>query len=155
MNDYVVRYSEMMLWRAEALIELDQIGDAIDIINAIRRRANNSVGKYIGYAASQIRPLGMYSNSVSKDNARMYLRWEKRLEMAMESERFFDLRRWGMVSQTMNEYFNAEKNSEYEGQAYAGYLNVASFQSGKNEYWPIPYQQLFYVPGLYTQNKGY
>ena len=155
MNDYVVRYSEMMLWRAEALIELDKVGDGIDIINAIRQRANNSVAKYIGYASNQIRTLGMYSTSVNKDEARKYLRWEKRLEMAMESERFFDLRRWGLASETMNAYFAVEQNSNYEGMDYAGYYASAHFQAGKNEFWPIPYQQLFYVPGLYVQNAGY
>ncbi len=155
MNDYVVRYSEVLLWRAEALIETGKVADGIDLINKLRERANKSVAKYINFAADKIGILGMYRTDANKDDARMYLRWEKRLEMAMESERFFDLRRWGLASKTMNEYFAAEKNSNYEGMDYAGYLNAASFQAGKNEYWPIPYQQLFYVPGLYTQNKGY
>ncbi len=155
MNDYVVRYSEMMLWRAEAMIETDDIDGAIAIINDIRRRANNSVEKYIGYAANQIQELGYYSNGVSKDNARKYLRWEKRMEMGMEAERFFDLRRWGMASETLNAFFKADKASNYEGKDYATYLNDAYFEAGKNEYWPIPYNQLFYVPGLYTQNAGY
>ena len=155
MNDYVVRYSEVMLWRAEALIETGKIADSIEIINKIRERANNSVAKYINYAADKIQRLGMYSTGASLEEARMYLRWEKRLEMAMESERFFDLRRWGMASKTMNEYFAAEQNSNYEGMDYAGYLASAHFTAGKNEFWPIPYQQLFYVPGLYTQNAGY
>lgn len=155
MNDYVVRYTEMMLWRAEAQIELGQIAEGIEIINDIRKRANESVAKHIGYCANQIRTLGFYSTSATQDDARKYLRWEKRLEMAMESERFFDLRRWGLTSSTMNAYFEAESKSSYEGMDYAGYLNAAHFQAGKNEYWPIPYQQLFYVPGLYTQNAGY
>lgn len=155
MNDYVVRYTEMMLWRAEALIETGDVAGGIDIINDIRRRANQSVYKYIGYAANQIRTLGTYSTTVSKEDARMYLRWEKRLEMAMEPERFFDLRRWGLASQTMNEYFKVEQNSNYDGMDYAGYLAGAHFEAGKNEFWPIPYQQLFYVPGLYVQNTGY
>jgi len=155
MNDYVVCYSEMMLWRAEAMIETDDIDGAIAIINDIRRRANNSVEKYIGYAANQIQELGYYSNGVSKDNARKYLRWEKRMEMGMEAERFFDLRRWGMASETLNAFFKADKASNYEGKDYATYLNDAYFEAGKNEYWPIPYNQLFYVPGLYTQNAGY
>ena len=155
MNDYVVRYSEMMLWRAEALIETDDIAGAITIINDIRRRANNSVNKYIGYAANQVRTLGYYSTGASKDDARKYLRWEKRMEMGMEAERFFDLRRWGLASQTLNAFFKADKASNYEGKDYATYLNDAYFEAGKNEYWPIPYNQLFYVPGLYTQNAGY
>ncbi len=155
MNDYVVRYSEVALWRAEALIELGETGDAIEILNALRHRANNSVAKYINYAADKIAHLSDYPSTTDKNVARMYLRWEKRLEMAMESERFFDLRRWGMASETMNAYFAAEQNSNYEGMDYAGYLASAHFTAGKNEYWPIPYQQLFYVPGLYTQNAGY
>lgn len=155
MNDYVVRYSEMMLWRAEALIELDRIDEGIAIINDIRKRANESVAKYLMYATSQIRTLGYYSTSANKEDARMYLQWEKRLEMAMEAERFFDLRRWGLASKTLNEYFAAEQNSNYEGMDYAGYLQQAHFEQGKNEFWPIPYQQLFYVPGLYVQNAKY
>lgn len=156
MNDYVVRFSEVMLWRAEALIETGKIADGLEIINKIRERANNSVAKYINYAADKIQRLGMYDTTgTSLEDARMYLRWEKRLEMAMESERFFDLRRWGMASETMNAYFAAEQNSNYEGMDYAGYLAAAHFTAGKNEFWPIPYQQLFYVPGLYSQNAGY
>ncbi|MDO4496751.1 MAG: RagB/SusD family nutrient uptake outer membrane protein, partial [Bacteroidales bacterium] len=155
MNDYVVRYSEMMLWRAEALIENNQVAEGIAIINDIRRRANNSVAKYIGYAANQVRTLGYYSENASQEEARKFLRWEKRVEMAMEPERFFDLRRWGMASKTLNAFFNSDKNSNYEGKDYATYLNDAYFESGKNEYWPIPYKQLFYVPGLYTQNVRY
>jgi hypothetical protein len=155
MDDYVVRYTEVMLWRAEALIETGNIAEAINIINQIRSRANNSVAKYIPYAANQIRTLGYYQSGVSKEDARKYLRWEKRLEMAMEPERYFDLRRWGLASSTLNAFFASEKEGNYDGTAFAGYYSDAFYTAGKNEYWPIPYNQLFYVPGLYTQNKGY
>ncbi|MBR5715492.1 MAG: RagB/SusD family nutrient uptake outer membrane protein [Bacteroidales bacterium] len=155
MDDYVVRYTEVMLWRAEALIETGNIAEAINIINQIRTRANNSVAKYIPYAANQVRTLGYYQTGVSKEDARKYLRWEKRLEMAMEPERYFDLRRWGLASSTLNAFFASEKEGNYDGTAFAGYYSDAFFTAGKNEYWPIPYNQLFYVPGLYTQNKGY
>ena len=155
MDDYVVRYTEVMLWRAEALIETGNIDGAITIINQIRARANNSVSKYIQYAANQIRTLGYYQSGVSKEEARKYLRWEKRLEMAMEPERYFDLRRWGLASSTLNAFFASEKEGNYDGTAFAGYYGDAFYTAGKNEYWPIPYNQLFYVPGLYTQNKGY
>ena len=155
MDDYVVRYTEVMLWRAEALIETGNIDGAITIINQIRARANNSVSKYIQYAANQVRTLGYYQTGVSKEEARKYLRWEKRLEMAMEPERYFDLRRWGLASSTLNAFFASEKEGNYDGTAFAGYYGDAFYTAGKNEYWPIPYNQLFYVPGLYTQNKGY
>ena len=53
MNDYVLRYTDVMLMRAEALIETGQLEEARTIINDIRQRAKNSVAKHIQYAADQ------------------------------------------------------------------------------------------------------
>lgn len=182
-NDYVIRYTDVMLMRAEALIELGRLSEARVIINDIRRRAANSVNKHIEYAADQCQiaeyPVSPYFDN--KENARKCLRWERRLEMAMENGRFFDLRRWGVASQTLNAYFASEQHSTYsffdhngnvmEGapvsydengnvtsareQHYGQYYRDAHFTAGKNEFFPIPYNQLFYIPGLYTQNQNY
>ena len=182
-NDYVIRYTDVMLMRAEALIELGRLSEARDIINAIRLRAANSVSKHIGYAADQCEiaeyPMSPYFDS--KEMARKCLRWERRLEMAMENGRFFDLRRWGIATETLTNYFdNAQKytysffdhngnimegapvtvdaNGNITGateQHYGQYYRDALFQKNKNEFFPIPYNQMFYIPGLYTQNKGY
>ena len=156
MNEYVIRYTESMLDRAEALIELGRLAEARTIINDIRRRAANSIKKHIEYAADQC-AISLYPESYfqNKEMARKCLRWERRLEMGQEHERFFDLRRWGMLSTTLNAYFKREVNDSYNGQTYAQYYKDAHFTSGKNEYFPIPYNQLYYIPGLYTQNKGY
>ena len=156
MNEYVIRYTESMLDRAEALIELGRLAEARTIINDIRRRAANSIKKHIEYAADQCE-ISLYPESYfqNKEMARKCLRWERRLEMGQEHERFFDLRRWGMLSTTLNAYFKREVNDSYNGQTYAQYYKDAHFTSGKNEYFPIPYNQLYYIPGLYTQNKGY
>lgn len=156
MNDYVVRYTDVMLMRAEALIELDRLPEAMNIINDIRQRAANSVDKHIAYAKDFIQ-IALYSSSHfdTKDKARKCLRWERRLEMAMESSRYFDLRRWGIASETLNSYFAKEQNSTYDGVAYGQYYKDAHYTPGKNEFYPVPYNQLYYVPGLYTQNKGY
>ena len=156
MNDYVLRYSDVMLMRAEALIETGNLQDARTIINDIRQRAKNSIDKHIPYAADQCE-IALYpaSDFSSKEAARLRLQWERRLELAMENERYFDLRRWGIASKTLNTFFDTEKNSVYDGQTYAQYYGDAHYTAGKNEYFPIPYIQLFYVPGLYTQNKGY
>jgi hypothetical protein len=75
--------------------------------------------------------------------------------MAIEQSRFFDLRRWGIASQTLNKFFEKEQNSVYDGQEYGKYYKDAHFTAAKNEYFPLPYNQLYYVPGLYDQNKGY
>ena len=156
MNEYVIRYTESMLDRAEALIELGRLAEARTIINDIRQRAANSIKKHIEYAADQCE-ISPYPESYfqNKEMARKCLRWERRLEMGQEHERFFDLRRWGMLSTTLNAYFKREVNDSYNGQTYAQYYKDAHFTSGKNEYFPIPYNQLYYIPGLYTQNKGY
>ena len=156
MNDYVFRYTDVMLMRAEALVELNRLGEARTIINDIRQRAKNSIGKHISYAADQC-DIALYPESYfqTKDQARQCLRWERRLEMAMENGRYFDLRRWGIASQTLNKFFETEQNVEYDGQTYAQYYKDAHFSAGKNEYYPVPYNQLYYVPGLYSQNPGY
>ena len=156
MNDYVFRYSDVMLMRAEALIEIGQLGEARTIINDIRQRAKNSVAKHIQYAADQCE-IALYPDTYFKDKetARKCLQWERRLELAMENGRYFDLRRWGIASKTLNAYFETEKNDVYDGQTYAQYLKDAHYTPGKNEFYPVPYNQLDYVPGLYSQNKGY
>ena len=156
MNDYVFRYSDVMLMRAEALIEIGQLGEARTIINDIRQRAKNSVAKHIQYAADQCE-IALYPDTYFKDKetARKCLQWERRLELAMENGRYFDLRRWGIASKTLNAYFETEKNDVYDGQTYAQYLKDAHYTPGKNEFYPVPYNQLYYVPGLYSQNKGY
>ena len=156
MNDYVLRYTDVMLMRAEALIETGKLEEARSIINDIRQRAKNSVGKHIGYAKDHC-DIALYPSTYfqTKEQARQCLQWERRLELAMENGRYFDLRRWGIASQTLNKFFEKEQNVSYEGQTYAQYYKDAHYTSAKNEYFPLPYIQLFYVPGLYTQNKGY
>lgn len=177
---YVFRYTDVMLMRAEALVELNRLDEARDIINDIRNRAANSVTKHISYAADQcdIKPYPA-SYFQTKETARECVRWERRLEMAMEYERYFDLHRWGIASKTLNAFFETEKNvvfpgvdkhgnplpgarlqdsGEYEGtytQPYATYYKDAHYTPGKNEFFPVPYNQLYYIPGLYVQNKNY
>ena len=156
MNDYVLRYTDVMLMRAEALIETGQLEEARTIINDIRQRAKNSVAKHIQYAADQCE-IALYPSSYfsTKEQARQCLQWERRLELAMENGRYFDLRRWGIASQTLNKFFEKEKDVVYDKQTYAQYYKDAHYTPAKNEYLPLPYNQLYYVPGLYTQNKGY
>ena len=156
-NDYVLRYTDVMLMRAEALIEKGDLnGEALQIINDIRSRAKKDINatSLIGYAKDQC-DIALYGGFATKDDARKALRWERRVELAMEGHRFFDLRRWGMLSTTLNKYFETEKTDEYDSQTYALYYKDAFFTAGKNEYFPIANNQMNYVQGLYHQNKGY
>ena len=143
MNEYVFRYTDVMLMRAEALIELNRLSEAETIINAIRQRAANSIDKHIEYAANQCE-IALYPDSYfqDKETARKCLRWERRLEMAMEHERFFDLRRWGIASETLNAYFKTEVNDKYDDTEYAQCDKDAHFTPGKNEFFPVPYNHI-------------
>ena len=76
------------------------------------------------------------------------LRWERRLEFAMESWRFFDLVRWGIAEEKLNDYFEVEQERHT-------YLREARFEANKNEYLPIPQQEIVLSEGLYEQNPGY
>lgn len=162
-NDYVFRYADVMLMRAEALIELGKYNDALPIINDIRSRAKRSIEMYIPYAKDYC-DIVEYPSFPNQEFARQALRWERRLEMAMESSRFFDLRRWGIAAETLNTYFEKEKDVKFTyvndkgetlTQAYAQYYKDAHFTKGVNEYMPIPRNQMNYIPNLYKQNRGY
>ena len=76
------------------------------------------------------------------------LRWERRMEFAMEGDRFFDLVRWGIAAETMNSYISVEQNKRV-------YYRGARFVRGRDEYLPIPNAQYNFSEGNYVQNPGY
>lgn len=154
-NRDVIRYDDMLLWRAEALIELGRESEALPIINSIRQRAARSAtllvdidGKKTGkFVVEEYRP-GINCPAWDKDFATKALRWERRLEMALEGHRFFDLVRWGIAEETVNAYFSVEKTRRQ-------YLNEAKFTKNRDEYFPIPKAQIDFSKKLYQQNYGW
>jgi starch-binding outer membrane protein, SusD/RagB family len=153
-NTVVIRFADVLLWKAEALIELGRHPEALPIINAIRQRAGNSrgmlkdaSGQYISnYKIDTYQP-GL-NITWTQDVARQALRWERRLEFAMEGIRFFDLVRWGIAAETLNQYFETEKTRRQ-------YLKDGSFRKNRDEYLPIPQQQIDFSKGLYQQNHNW
>lgn len=151
MNRIVLRYADVLLMRAEALIQLNdgRTAEAISLINQVRTRAKQSTSMISNYEIEygvrfNVEP---YSGSYSQLDALKLLKFERRVEMAMESERFFDLVRWGESSDVLNKFFTQEaKNCVI-------YSN-ASFTKNKNEYLPIPFAQISASEGKYTQNLG-
>lgn len=151
MNHIVLRYADVLLMRAEAMIQLNQggVSQAIDLINQVRNRAKGSMGMISDYEHTygvhiSVEP---YNGSYSKDEAFKLLQHERRVELALESDRFFDLVRWGEAEQVLNKYY-AEEASECA--IYSG----ANFTPDKNEYLPIPFAQISASGGNYTQNIG-
>jgi hypothetical protein len=148
-NKIVIRYADVVLMRAEALIELDREKEALPLINEIRERAKKSTG-LIDYAENV--DIALYVDNVNcnwtKPYAREALRWERRLELAMESQRFFDLVRWGIADSVINTFYKEEapKRTYYEN---------AHFEKNRAEYVPIPQQQINFSKQVYKQNYGY
>lgn len=148
-NRIIIRYADAILMRAEALIELGRHNEALPLINQIRERAQRSTDM-IDYATKL--SVSLYQPGVnctwSNDFARQALRWERRLEFAMEGSRFFDLVRWGIADQVINSYFKTESSRR-------PFLKSGNFTKSKNEYIPIPQQQINFVNGIYKQNYGW
>ncbi len=150
----ILRYAEVMLNKAEALIELGRQDEALPLINQLRERASNSTEKLVDANGNQlanykVEPymLGVNINW-TQENARQAVRYERRLELALEGERFFDLVRWGVAADVLNSYLNVEQSRK-------DFLQGASFVTGKHEYLPIPQNQIFWSEDRYVQNPGY
>ncbi len=149
MNRIVFRYADVILERAEAMAQLDKPAEAIELVNQIRTRAAGSTQMIADYPNKYGVSLYCknYTGSYSKEEAIKIVKMERRLELAMESERFFDLVRWGDAATELNNYFAAEKER-------VTFLSDAKFTADKNEYLPIPHSQISSSNGHYTQNIG-
>ena len=151
MNRVVFRYADVLLMRAEALAQLNRTAEAIAAVNQVRQRAagmatnsivSNYTNKYgVHYAISQ------YTGAFGKDEAMKIVKMERRLELAMESERFFDLVRWGDAATVINKFYTTESEK-------MNFLKGSQFTANKNEYLPVPWKQMAASNGHYQQNCG-
>ena len=149
MNRIVFRYADVLLMRAEAYAQLGNADQAIALVNQIRSRAAGSTQMISGYQGSYGVKMYVanYKGTYTKEEAIKIVKMERRLELAMESERFFDLVRWGDAATVLNKYYAEEIGS------CAIYSN-AHFTANKDEYLPIPFSQIAASNGHYTQNIG-
>lgn len=147
LNGLLIRYADVLLMKAEALIEQDKnLEEARTLINDVRRKAARSVDA--SYEPIDCNPM-VASYKVSEypatgwnqDYARKAVRMERRLELAMEGLRWFDLVRWGTVVETVNNYYETEGKirTYYQG------ANLSSDEI----YFPIPVNQVDNAGDLY------
>jgi len=133
-NKIYIRFADVLLWKAEAYNETGNYAQAIAIINRVRQRARNNV-TISGTAV----PAGTLPdrNTASTDKAQIttWLRHERRVELSFESQRFNDLKRWGIAKQVLTAL---GKN----------------FQD-RNYLYPIPQSEIDKSGGSITQNTGY
>lgn len=80
------RYAETLLNYAEASIELNELDDAVSALNQIRKRAG----------------MPLFSAGMGQAALREEYRNERRVEMAFEEQRFFDVRRWMIAPTVLN-----------------------------------------------------
>lgn len=136
---YIIRYADVLLMAAEAEIEAGSLEVARGYVNQVRARAKDPLswcravpGDLSSPVANANYQIGLYNTPwADKDAARTAVRFERRLELAQEGHRFFDLVRWGIAAETLNAYLAKEKLKRL-------YKQTASFTKGKNEYFPIP-----------------
>ena len=132
-NKIYIRMADVLLWKAEALNETGQYGDAIDIINEIRARARNSVT-----ATGGVPPAGTLPDrpaSTDKAVVKAWLVSERRVELGFESQRMLDLKRWGLAKTVLT-------------------AHGKNFQD-KHLLYPIPQGEIDASAGTLTQNAGY
>lgn len=147
LNCILIRYADVMLMKAEALIEQNKdLDEARTLINDVRKKAERSVDP--SYEPVDCNPMvanyhvGQYpATGWNQDYARRAVRMERRLELAMEGLRWFDLVRWGNVVETVNAY-------------YASEVKIRSYYTGANLtedeiYFPIPVNQVDNAGDLY------
>ena len=169
-NLNLVRFSDVLLWAAEAAVENGNPDAARQYVNQVRQRAADSASWVYQY---NINPnTGLQDSSLGNSNipaanykvglytqpwtdpvfARKAIRYERMLELGMEGHRFFDLVRWGISETEINSYLQKEMITRPA-------LLGASFEK-TNEYFPIPQTEISLsvgsdgVPKM-IQNPGY
>lgn len=181
-NIHLYRYADLLLLLAEAEIEAGTLANALAIVNEIRTRAGQTaqgcglptdpkwsaplVAKYPQCAGDSrmavpindpkitwaVYRVGTYPAFLDQAYARKAVEYERRAELAMEGQRFFDLRRWGTYDAVLNAYVAVEKNRRQ-------YLAGAEALAAKHRWYPLPAVQieLSKVGGQerLTQNTGW
>ena len=116
-NIRILRFAEILLINAEAANELGNTAAAITNLNKVRTRA------------------GLAGTTATTQAALRTAIWkERRVELAMEGDRFVDLVRTGQAATVLASY---------------------GFKAGKNEVFPIPLNSINQSNGVLTQNPGY
>jgi len=148
LNFCLIRYSDIVLLYAEACVETNELEEARTWVNKIRQRAENSIDP--AYAPKDLSTsmadykVGLYpEQGWTQDYARKAVRTERRLELALEGNRWFDLLRWGNTVDVMQKYFAKEKQ-------FQKYYQDASI-SNDDLFLKIYYSEVSNSYGLYTQ----
>ncbi|MHA4809536.1 RagB/SusD family nutrient uptake outer membrane protein [Flavitalea flava] len=142
LNFIVMRYPEVLLTRAEALIELNQnLGEAASLINQVRQRPGVNMP-----------PI----TATDQTTMRNQVRHERRVELAFEGLRWYDLKRWKTTENKMNGSVYGVRPGSVDPNTGAltftgsnitvGDLRV--FKANRDYYFPIPQSDIDVSPIL-------
>jgi starch-binding outer membrane protein, SusD/RagB family len=168
LNINLIRFADVLLWAAECEADAGNLDNAQADVNIVRARAANPAGFLHTYIDNTKPQLGFTNTpaanyvinpyaagffaGLGKDNAIKYIRFERRLELAMEGQRFFDLVRYGTAAAELNAYVAKEVSYGYN------LLTGAVFKATSN-YYAIPQPEIdaSTIAGKPTliQNPGY
>ncbi len=148
-NIRIIRYSDLLLLYAEALNENGKSAQALTYLNMVRRRARNTnpmdprkdKQAYVPVVTATTLP---DITTTSQDELRQIIRYERRVELAMEGWRRDDLMRQKRFGQVMREYakkYNVEKG--------------VKFNDNRDYLLPIPQSEIDKSNGMLKQNPGY
>jgi len=147
LNVNLIRLADIYLMAAECQVETGGLDRALFLVNKVRQRAGTLAPKTAGGAPVAVYRVGLYPSFPGTDYARNAVRFERRLELAMEGHRFYDLVRWGIAKQTLESYFTFESG-------YFTYLRGINIEP-RDDYFPLPQDQIDRSQGVLKQSPGY
>lgn len=130
-NNIQIRYADVLLMYAEACCETGDLPSAKTALKEVRDRAGLSQFPFPYTAVIQGQTVTYNDN---QEDLRKAIRHERRVELAMEGHRWFDLTRWGIAKETMDTYMAGETEEAKE--------LYGTFQKGKHELFPIPSKEI-------------
>jgi len=147
LNVNLIRLADVYLMAAECAVEKGDLGRALVLVNAVRARAAKITPRDINGIPAAAYKVSQYISFPNDTYARNAVRFERRLELALEGHRFFDLVRWGVAKQTLESYFS------FEG-GYFNYLKGITIEA-RDDYFPLPQDQIDRSNGTLKQSQGY
>lgn len=159
-NIPILRYADVLLMLAECEVEIGSLERARELVNIVRARAAGCAQGPDGPTALDDAGITWATYSVGTYDAawtnqavaRQAVRMERRLELALEGHRFFDLKRYGTAKEVINRYQDVEKTKRT-------YMQAGNNFEDKHMLFPIPFTQieLSKADGVATlqQNPGW
>lgn len=136
-NIMIIRFADVLLMAAEAEVELGNLERARELVNRVRERAMNSVLLREDGSMAANYVVGLYESPWTDANvARQAVRFERKIELGMEGQRFYDLVRWGIAKEELDLYFALDASILQSA------LGGSSFTVGRDELLPIPQFQI-------------